>query len=549
MEINKNIRPFLRMLLPIKDYFDFLNNFLYQKFSNKTFKKEIIGLNKKEAAEGRLTEIKLKIFVWEPGGYPFFFNVFGLIAWALKLRGCSVKLLLCKGSKIACTKRIFYLKDDPKNWHKSCNRCSILCSEYIKTLNLDYGFIDDYIGDGQLEQLYKLSQEIKFEDIYDFCFKGYYIGKNVYSSFRRYLRGKPMLKEQENILRFYLYAGMANIEMAENFVAKEKPDRVIMSHSVYTDYGSPLQVFLKNKITVSVGFCSPGVVGNRNDCQVFSFPEDLKRTSPQMILDKTWDNIKNKKLSLVEEKKLEEIFSQRYPKNKSNGPNIFDFGNNNPVCCIFAHAIWDAVDDMYQMVYKDFDEWMIDTIKEISKIKNINWLIKVHPVEFIEASGSQKSYGVCDVIENNFGELPSHIKILKNIAVNNLELYKKISMAITVVGTPGLEVAMFGKPVIVAGQAHYAKKGFTYDASTREEYVNYLRNIKQLKPLSKFQIEKAKQYAYLHFARKQIPFDYLENGDLDRVDTNKIKNIIFGKDKYMDFICDCIINKKDFVLP
>lgn len=547
MKKNKTLRSFFKTILPqtVKEYSYFLTAFLSQKFDNKILKKEIFSLSREENQKGE----KLRIFIWEPGGYSFFFNVFGPLAWALKLRGCSVKLLLCRGSKIACTKRNFFPKDNPENWHKSCKRCSLLCSEYVKAFNLDYGFIDDYIKKERLKELFELARNVKLENIYGFCFKGYYIGKNVYSSFRRYLKGRPMLKEQENVLRYYLYAGLANIEMAENFIAKEKPDRIMISQGAYTDYGSPIKVFFKNKIPVSIGLFGLWYNNTTENYQSFSFLENPEKVSLQMISEKTWQRYKNKPLSKSENKQLDNFFLDTY-RNTEGKANFYDFENNNPTWCIFAHLIWDAVDDMYPMIYKNFDEWIISTLKEISRIKDINWLIKVHPVEFFQPEGSQKNYGVLDVIRENFGDLPPHIKILKSDkTMNNLDLYKSITGGITAVGTAGLELAVMGKPVLLSGDTHYAKKGFTYDASSRQRYVYYLRNIRKLKSLSESQIKKARRYAYLYFIKKQIPFDYFRKENIDSLDPQKIKNIVPGKDKYIDFICDCIINKKDFVLP
>ena len=43
--------------------------------------------------------------------------------------------------------------------------------------------------------------------------------------------------------------------------------------------------------------------------------------------------------------------------------------------------------------------------------------------------------------------------------------------------TTGLEMAIKGKPIIVAGNPHYRDKGFSYDPSSREEYFKILDSI------------------------------------------------------------------------
>lgn len=543
---------YLKKILPpeLKKNLYFTYNFLDFKFKNIKVNKEFINLSKYQKQIKPLK--KIKIFIWEPGGYPHFLSIFSLIAWALKLRGHPVKLLLCKGSKIACTKRSLPFKENLKDWKKSCKRCQIQCSECAKILSLEYGFIDNYIEEKRLNELFKVSNGIKFEDIYDFYFKGYYIGKNVYSSFRRYLKGRPVLKEHENVLRYYLFAGMANIEMAENFIAKERPDRVIMSQGAYTDYGLPIKVFLKKQIPVSIGLYAPWGISAGKNCQSFSFVENPRKVSPQMISEKTWQIYKNKPLSSEENGQLNNFLFSHYSSKKENKENndFLKFKNNNPIWAVFSHLIWDASGDVYPMIYRDFNEWIVATLKEIKKIKQINWLIKVHPVEIFLPNTPERNYGVLDVIKDNLGELPPHIKFLRtNAGTNNLELYKNISGGITATGTAGLELSVLGKPALLAGDTHYAQKGFTYDALSHEQYVYYLRNIKKLKPLSGFQTERARRYAYLYFIKKQIPFDYFRKDNSDYLDYRRIENIIPGKNRYLDFVCDCIINKKDFMLP
>lgn len=530
------VRSVLKKILPriIKKKLYLLYTFLPDLLNRRAAKKEIIKLSKERPKNKK----PLKILIWEPSGFLGSLNLLGVIGLGLKIRGHSVKLLLCQGSKIACTKRNFSAKDNPLRWQKKCKRCAALCKRQAKLLNLDYAYIDDYIYKDRLKELYKLAQKVKFEDIYDFTFRGHKIGKNVYSTMIKYLEGLPVVREQERAFKLYLYASLVSIEIAENLTVQEKPDRVIMYHAAYSDNGPASSVFFSHNIPVVVDL---GITGRRG-VHNFSFIQDTQRSTSQMILEKSWEKYKSKKLSKLENEQIKKIFHNYY---KNISLDVSDkslsfadfknknFKNNNPIWCIFSHLNWDSV-DAYSMVYKDFDKWIIDTVKHIIEIKTVNWLIKIHPAELMYGTG----YSISDVIEDYFGKLPSHIKILPSgTNINTWELYKNITGGITIFGTPGLELATLGKPVILAGNTHYAQKGFTYDGLTRDKYIYYLRNVKNLKPLSRSQLEKARVYAFLYFIKKQIPVP-------ERLEEFKPR-----KDKYVDFVCDCIINKKDFILP
>jgi hypothetical protein len=79
-----------------------------------------------------------------------------------------------------------------------------------------------------------------------------------------------------------------------------------------------------------------------------------------------------------------------------------------------------------------------------------------------------------------------------------------------------MEAARLGIPVLTAGTGPYDNKGFTVDSNTREEYVEKLRNIEDIRPLSSAQRELAERFAYASFLMrpwhaKSVTLRYLPN--------------------------------------
>jgi len=77
--------------------------------------------------------------------------------------------------------------------------------------------------------------------------------------------------------------------------------------------------------------------------------------------------------------------------------------------------------------------------------------------------------------------------------------------------TVGLEMAMHGLPVIVAGQTHYRQRGFTYDPDSWVSYFKLLGQILENPAafrLSREQIQRAWQYAYRFFFEYPQPFPW-----------------------------------------
>ena len=82
------------------------------------------------------------------------------------------------------------------------------------------------------------------------------------------------------------------------------------------------------------------------------------------------------------------------------------------------------------------------------------------------------------MIKKEFGELPSHIKIVKPESGINTYKIADESTAVVVYGTKmGVEFAPFGKQVIVCGEAWVKNKGITFDPKTKEEYRKVLNKL------------------------------------------------------------------------
>jgi hypothetical protein len=219
--------------------------------------------------------------------------------------------------------------------------------------------------------------------------------------------------------------------------------------------------------------------------------------------------------------------------------------NDKPVWAVFAHINWDSVSDFAPMAYASFDDWMLDTLRHIVDIPDVQWLVKVHPVE----AWDNPATGVQRLIERYFPELPDHVKVVpaeENISPANL--YELIDGGVTVYGTAGLELALLGKPVIVAGEAHYGGKGFTHEGRTPDAYRELLKRASQIGPLLPEQRLDVRKYAYSHFIRRQIPLEIVHdpNSSWWAFQVDKCELLLPGKDPFIDFICEKLLDGRDF---
>ena len=495
------------------------------------------------------------ILFWVPGGMSLMLHLEVAIAAALRLRGIKVHAVICDGIFKACVKR--EIKDGiPVNrWHEVCGQCKAENSAVLESLDIPYSFIGDFISESSRDLLWEMTASITWELLDKLCCHDINIGKNVRSAILRYLKGAS-LSGHEEIVREYAFSGLVVAEAATSAISRISPTSIFLSHGTYVDWGPALHVALSCGIPVTAWMASYLTFRF-----YFRHIEDRIRIDFHCLSQTAWEECKRLVLSATQEARLSKFFDDRYKRHIGfDMKHLKQYSGETcrlrqkyvpavgkPVWGIMAHINWDCVSDYSPMAYDTFDSWIFNTIKEAIQISDVQWLVKVHPAE---AWDNPKS-GVQRFIQRHFPYLPPHVKVISaEDNINPLDFTQLVDGGVTVYGTVGLELALLGKPVILAGEAHYGGKGFTYDGLSRDYYKELLRKVKTLKPLSEEQRLLARKYAYCYFIQRQIPLPVVKdpNSSWWKFQYNRSQLLLPGKDPFVDFICDRILDGKDFIM-
>lgn len=507
-----------------------------------------------------VNEASPNIIVWELGGFGDILKKNAIISAALNIRGYRTHFIICDGTPQACIQRGLEKNEKISDWELICKKCLNGMKYAASQYSVDYSLAGSFIDDNKKKELENLSMSIELKEIYNYNYLGVDVGMLAWSSVIRYMKGfiierKDLKKEDEILLRKYFYAGLVNTYVAEEVINKFKPVSLFGSHGVYVDYSPAiLLAYLKGIKTLiwSSGF--------KDFLHYFTIPKKPNKLEFRGITEPEWKKRKEKPLSEEENKTLDDYIHHRFNKgNKRDFLNVtlpedpealrkkLGFDNGRKVACLFCHVSWDLSFDLSKMIFDNANQWLSESMKAIFDIKNVNWIIRVHPGE--KVSGSL--YTNDDFIKENFTKIPDHVKILwSDSEINSLGLYKLLDVGITLFGTMGAELPILGKPVISGGEAHFSNKGFTIDAKTREEYFNLLKNISGINLLKKDQIDIARRYAYSYFIERQIPINIVNKseGHFGNIDLKKLDHLLPGKDLIMDAICDSILKGKDVIL-
>jgi len=495
------------------------------------------------------------ILFWVPGGMSLMLHVEGALAVALKLRGYSVHAVICDGPFGACVKREVDQAIPIENWADACEACKADNAAMLEKLGIDHSFIGDYVPENVRSTLRTLSESVTWESLDALSYNDINVGKNVRSSVIRYLKGKSYAR-QEAVVREYGYSGLISAAAAMSAVDRIKPSRVFMSHGTYVDWGPALQVAHARGIPIMAWMASY-LKAHFYLCHV----DDLIRVDFHNLSDAAWEICKGLELKPFQNARLDKFLIDRYQKqigfdmkqlqaytgNTATLRKKYGLVDNMPVWGVISHINWDAVSDYAPMAYDNFDDWMLATVKEVIDIKDVQWLIKIHPAEAWDNPDS----GVQRLIQENFPVLPPHVKVISaEDDISPLDFFSLVDGGITVYGTAGLELALHGKPVILGGEAHYGGKGFTHDGTSPEAYTQLLRKAVSLGPLDEEQQRLARNYAYCYFIQRQIPLRVVEDPTTEwwKFQFDKSHLLLAGEDPFVDFICDRIVDGRDFVM-
>ncbi len=181
--------------------------------------------------------------------------------------------------------------------------------------------------------------------------------------------------------------------------------------------------------------------------------------------------------------------------------------DDRPVVLLATNVLGDSLTLGRQVFSRSMAEWISRTVQYFMERTDIQLVIRVHPGEVLTHGQS-----MADVVRQVLPKLPAHIHLIgPKEKVNTYDIIEVADLGLVYTTTVGMEMAMSGVPVIVAGQTHYRGRGFTIDP---DSYVNYFKTLGLMLEdipshrLSRKQVEMAWSYAYRFFFEYPRPFPW-----------------------------------------
>lgn len=225
---------------------------------------------------------------------------------------------------------------------------------------------------------------------------------------------------------------------------------------------------------------------------------------------------------------------------------------DRPLAVLFTNVVWDTAMQDRDTIFSDMLDWLRQTVQLFRLHPEWCLVVRIHPAE-TQVPGRESYDRVGDWLQREFRDLPENVRVVPpDVPIDSYTLIRMAQVGCVYASTIGLEMAVAGVPVVVAGAAHYARKGFTHDPIGVEEYRSQLSDLMQGRTTlpRATQIDRALGYAHVFFLRRMYPMTVLEEVQemRPRLTYQSHRDLLHGKHPVLDVICDGILEGKSFGL-
>jgi hypothetical protein len=381
-------------------------------------------------------------------------------------------------------------------------------------------FIDP-VDKGSVEQ--QIRHLRSFEELLSIKYEGARVGRFAASSALRHLRvGSPDLgiADVRRYIAKCLADGMAHVIAAKRIVQMVKPEVALFVDIGYTPQGELFDICLSegiDAITWNAAHRSNALILKR-------YSKENRDEHPASLDEDSWRRVQQIPWTSSHGEQLRQELYGTYASGDWYSQVGTQFNTRvhgateirtqlkldpaKKTAIVFPHIPWDATFFWGTDLYRNYEEWFVETVRAACRNTSMNWVIKLHPGNVMKnvRDGYQGELPELIAVRRHLGKLPPHIAVIPaDSNINTFSLFSIMDYCLTVRGTIGIEAAVFGIPVLTAGTGRYDRKGFTVDSDSREEYLARLARIHEIPPLSQTQRELAERFAYASFVLRPFP--------------------------------------------
>ncbi|NUQ06973.1 MAG: capsule biosynthesis protein [Anaerolineae bacterium] len=490
-----------------------------------------------------------------------------ILAVAIRLRGADASSLMCDRAFPACVRDSLgnHSMSIPAEYALSgltphrCRRCVHVINAYYKQSPIRQEQFSRFTQTDDLARIMELVDRLPQERYQTHVYRDIHVGEHAYASAVRETGRGTLMDSPYHwwLFRRHLIASILISDLTERMFQTVRPDRLVAPHGIYVDHGTICEVARREQIPVVVFS-----VSYRKDTIMLCHGDTYHKalvTEPHAL----WENME---LSDTQRERLagyadsrrrgtHDILTYHPSPVEEHAKIIKEIGLDmtKPVISLFSNVMWDAQLYHSYNAFENMLDWVLKTIDYFLKRPDLQLVIRVHPAEIKAEKKSMQPLKT--EIENRYPSLPQHIKIVGPESDISSYSLVDISKATLIYGTKmGLEIALRGVPVIIAGESMNRGKGFTFDVESVDGYFQLLDRLSDIPRNTPEMMERAEKYGYHFYFRRQIDFPFLTDfqpgfPEKLKLTFDDLSALLPGRNDNLDLICDGILNGTEFVVP
>jgi hypothetical protein len=481
----------------------------------------------------------------------------GTIAKACNVRGATVEYLLCDGLLPECDMHwdSFNLlgpaRPRPLN---ICEGCKAGAKKQIEGLGLPHRWLGEFVTKPEREQAFEWAQSLPPSEISKAVYLTYPIGEWVQSSMFSYFRQYPAdLKNWRvvNAYRGFLLSGAIAALGLRRYLDTHSVDCALLFNGRQSVTRVAFELFQQSGVrtlTHEIPFFQSGHIMVKPNARCWS-------TQPFIDFWNRWGAIPLNRASLERTKKW--LINRRYGRKMTwftYNPSVkwdgtlkkrLNLSQDKKLLALFTSSTEETAGDKeLQSAYESQSMWVLDVVDWMKDRNDAELVIRVHP-HLSGRTGFGRALDEFHFYEELKAAAHRNVRIvMPDETLNSYALMDEADVGLTFGSSTGIEMAMLGKPIVLACRSFYEVGAHVINVRSRESLPDDLE--RSLGSFSAKEMRReAYRIAYYYVFEFELPFPLVSVFGVMNVDLNYQgpDALVRGADKSLDHICNYLLDE------
>jgi hypothetical protein len=466
-------------------------------------------------------------------------HIEAVLGHALELRGAEVVHVGCGGGLAIC--------DRVNTWEGPPLPCRS-CTAYVTTSLAAHGRSPRWLGPFDGGAAWPEIDELPIAALRDVEYDGIPLGRLVEIPVKWFLLADAIDDDPLGPVTYrnFLRSARAILDRAAAVLDDVRPDQVLMLNGLFL-FESMMWELCRRRgipvVTYERGFI----------LDTFFFARDEAAGLTNMA--PVWPEWADRSLTEAESAQLDAYLDDRRHGRRTADQYWRDVrfeADSAPArgsrALLLTNLVWDSAVIGQEVAFASIVDWIETAIAVLRTRPDDELVIRVHPAE-VKLPGRESRETMEAAIERRIATMPPNVRIVAATdPTSSYTLMADADVGLVYSSTTGLEMALAGKPVIVAAQTHYRDKGFTVDVRTADAFRSTLAAVLDDPKSYEPDVARARRYAYLFFFR--APYSDLGVAEhvrgLVRLTARTAADLAPGASPDLDRFCDHFLAGRSF---